>query len=773
MRFPPSQARVCNAIKVTDMQKNLTNIENFSRLIHSPVYWIDQFGVILGINKAAIQSFGYDSLDEIIGKKVCEIFSDEMAKPSPQIYEQILKTGKVYKHKEFITNIKTGQMHCFKSVKSPLRDENNNLVGFISVSVELTSEESYTRTRKSGVLKYLEILAETLPISLYWEDVNSVVLGGNESVLKAIGAKSIKEVIGKTLYEFHSYEVADKIVQHNNEVMRTEKVLSQEEMITDITTGEVKYFIALKAPLRDDDGNIIGIVGTSIETTAEKEAEILKLESQHQQVALQEQEKFRKLADQVAHDIRSPLASLLMIVKACQTLPERERVALREAATTIGDIANNLLNSYRKKEVYQDQLLGIEERESVLVSPLLLQILTDKKYQYQNLAIKFTHHFSQAGNFSWIKIEPTALKRMLSNIINNSVDSFDQKEGKITLFLDADDEEVRITIEDTGKGMKPELVQKILNYTAVSEGKEDGHGIGLTQAHETLQNNQGHWVIESEIDQGTKFILTFPRAPSLNWIAETLQLNDDDTVVILDDDSSIHMAWDIRFDVILKKFPHLMIKHFELGQETIDFINSLPPDKKQKIFLLADYELLKQDLDGLDVIKKTNISRSILVTSHYAHKGVQQAATETDTKILPKQLASDIAIKISKTTANETIPVLNNEIKEVDVVFVDDDQRLLDSFTFFAFNKEVDTYQNPQHFLDNVSQYPKHTKIMLDHHFSNFDQKGMQIAERLHSLGFTQLYLLSGESFSGLKVPDYLTTILKTDLDKVEAILNG
>ena len=365
---------------------------------------------------------------------------------------------------------------------------------------------------------------------------------------------------------------------------------------------------------------------------------------------------------------------------------------------------------------------------------------------------------------------------MLSNIINNSVDAFDQKEGKITLYFDADDEEVRLTIEDNGKGMKPELVQKILGHSAVTEGKENGHGIGLTQVRETLENNKGEWIIDSQIGHGTQFILTFPRAHSLNWIAETIRLENDDTVVILDDDSSIHMAWDIRFDVILKKFPQLTIKHFELGQEAIDFINDHTPDKKQKIFLLTDYELLKQDLDGLGVIKETQISRSILVTSHYANKQVQHLAAKTNTKILPKQLASDIAIKISKTPVNENahihVTLLNNEVKEVDVVFVDDDQRLLDSFTFFAFNKKVDTYQDPQIFLNNVNQYPKHTKIMLDQHYANFDQKGMQIAEHLHTLGFTQLFLLSGESFSEWEIPHYLTTVLKTDLDKVEAVLN-
>src|SRR5262249_29216500 len=96
---------------------------------------------------------------------------------------------------------------------------------------------------------------------------------------------------------------------------------------------------------------------------------------------------------------------------------------------------------------------------------------------------------------------------------------------------------------------------------------------------------------------------------------------------------------------------------------------------------------------------------------------------------------------------------------------------LLNSFTFFVLDKKIDTYHDPQHFLANVSRYPKQTKIMLDYHFDNFRENGIQIAKQLHALGFTQLYLFSGRSSFDQPVPEYLTRIAKTDLDKLEACL--
>ncbi len=184
--------------------------------------------------------------------------------------------------------------------------------------------------------------------------------------------------------------------------------------------------------MRDDDGKIIGLVVTGIDITAEKEAERLKLENEVQKNLMEVQEKFMKMANQVAHDIRSPLASLLMIVKSCTEIPETDRIALREAANGIGDIANHLLSQYQKKEPDSEN----EERQPILVTAVLLQLLTEKKYQYQNLAVKFDYDFSQNSHFSFIKIFPSAFKRMVSNLINNAVDAFDQKKGKVDLKLE-------------------------------------------------------------------------------------------------------------------------------------------------------------------------------------------------------------------------------------------------------------------------------------------------------------------------------------------------
>jgi hypothetical protein len=195
-------------------------------------------------------------------------------------------------------------------------------------------------------------------------------------------------------------------------------------------------------------------------------------------------------------------------------------------------------------------------------------------------------------------------------------------------------------------------------------------------------------------------------------------------------------------------------------------MDALSQNEKERLFLLSDYELLKQELNGLHIIAKSGIDRSILVTSHYADPLVQAQAAKTGTKILPKQLASEIVIAI--TARNEDY---NSE--KVAAIFVDDDKRLTNSLILYAFHDEeaVETYQNPEHFLQNVHKYPKDTKIFLDNNFATSELTGIDIAKILHEQGYTQLYLLSGQAFSQNELPGYITLIGKNQIEKIKEVV--
>ena len=618
--------------------------------------------------------------------------------------------------------------------------------------------EEHAIIEGTKIFEYLEKIAPLIPIPLYWLDAKGVFLGGNDLCLTVTGAKSLDMFIGKTYDQIHPKGIAEKLVENINSVIRAGKTIETEEVTKDFATGEFRYFIAFRSPLYDGN-TVVGVIATSIEVTDKKKAEHLTLENEKQKIELADQAKFRKTANQVVHDIRSPVATLSMMLKFHeQDIPEQVRVPLVDAAMNISDIANNFLNRYENRD---PDFLKAEERRPIIVALILSRILGDKKYQYKEKNIKFTDGISPKCTFTFIKVQRSAFKRMISNLISNAVEALERKKGVIHLDLNLDGDNVKIVIQDSGKGMSQEVINKILHNVHVDTDKKEGHGIGLTQVSDALKNNQGKLSIESKLGEGTKMIVTFPTVETPGWLAKEVKVNKGDTVVVLDDDRSIHGAWDVRFKNHLNE---ITVRHFMVGKEAIDFINSFP--EKEKIFLLTDFELLKQNLDGIDVIEQTKVKKTVLVTSHYAEDSIRNRAIKVGVRVLPKQSASEIPIVICEA---ETVCVKAKKSKAIDIVIIDDNQAFVASMEllFDNYNKTVDKYSNPTQLLDNMSKYDKNTKVFIDNDFGVDYMNGVVLAKRLHDNGFMNLYLLSGTKFEEGAIPEYLTGVLKSDIDSL------
>jgi len=605
----------------------------------------------------------------------------------------------------------------------------------------------------------LKKLIKVLPGAIYWKDTDGYYLACSDYMLKESGFKSESEVVGKTDYDLFPKELADRLRDNDLQVIKTNTGLVAEESIS-LIGEEKRFFQAIKIPLKDENGVVIGILGNSIDVTDTKRAEKLHIEkckldieNELHKTLLKEQEKFRKNANQVAHDIRSPLTSLAIIAESCKHIPEADRITLRKIAASIGDIANNLSTRYKPDDP-QTHTAG-QIVQLIPVSLALSEILSEKKYQYKHSSVKFVYFCEKDANFAFIKVEPIEFKRMISNLVNNAVEAFEGKTCKVDLELKLDDKFVEIIIKDNGKGIPKDILDKIMCNIPVTSGKKDGSGIGLTQVCDTLQRNHGKLSIDSKIGKGAKITLAFPKVETPVWIAEKIKLNKGDTIVVLDDDESIHHAWEARLEPYKSD---LKLKHFTSGKGTIDFINASVA--KDKIFLLSDFELINQDLNGLQVIEQTSMyESSILVTSHYADQSVHNLAIRVGIKILPKQLASEVPIEIEENRS------VSGDFKKVGLVIIDDNELLVDSLVDFFQNKDVvvDAYYKPKNFLDRLSQYAKDTKICMDNDFNDC-MTGVELAKQLYESGYTQLYLFSGKDFGKDEIPDYLKVITKGDL---------
>lgn len=737
-------------------------IEEFINQMPEHVYWKDREHKFVDCNKNNWVDFGLKSIEDYRGKTDYDIFPETEAKTVWDVDEKVIQTGSAIIVEEKFKKA-NGDYALYLSHKIALRNKNNAIIGLFGISVDIT----HAKQEIDDKLNMLENIIAMMPGHVYWIDREGSILGCNDQQARSAGLKSRKDAIGKYNRDLPWNINKDALVKEldstNQNLMLNKTTYTAEEPAT-LSDGTQATFLSHKTPLYNSRGEVTGMVGISIDITDRKEKKRLEVEAIRDKAIIEEQAKFNKVIRQIAHDMASPTSSVESYVRRfSSTIPENERVTLRNATERISGILQLILSKFEDK--------SSTENKDMLVSLAVIQIMNEKREEHRESGVKFEVSIHNTADFTFIHINPGLFKRMISNLVNNAVQALQGRpDAKVSLQVVSNAGTVTITVKDNGPGMPKHIQEKMAAGIEITEGKENGHGIGLTQVKDTISAANGKYIINASAKRGTQIYLCFPEIATPHWLEKSIKLTKDDTIVILDDDQSIHGTWNSNFEDTLKKNPSIQIKHFTQGTEAVTYINSLTIEQKRDIFLLTDYELLEQGINGLEVVTQTGILRSLLVTSYATQTDIQKSVTEAGIKLLPKELASSATIIVDK-----KIPKWSSK---VDMVWVEDQQWYVDNEIKKHYSHLlVDTYYDPISFMEDIQQYPLDTRIILDTYYSSPDNipyliDGFQLAKQLHAMGYTKLILYAGEE-AGAKAPEYLRVILKNDpryetqLDKI------
>lgn len=126
-------------IKVLEMNQGMTAnyLENIMRAIPANIYWKDTNCVILGGNLAHAQQAGFSDPKDVIGKTEYDFVWKEHAAQLIETDLKIMKSG-VGMQLEETGYLADGELHTFLTSKDPLRDKDNNVIGIIGVSTNIT-----------------------------------------------------------------------------------------------------------------------------------------------------------------------------------------------------------------------------------------------------------------------------------------------------------------------------------------------------------------------------------------------------------------------------------------------------------------------------------------------------------------------------------------------------------------------------------------------------------------------------------------------------------
>lgn len=460
------------------------------------------------------------------------------------------------------------------------------------------------------------------------------------------------------------------------------------------------------------------------------------------EIELQEQRFRAQMAQQVAHDIRSPLAALTMVTSDLQELPEENRLLIRSAVQRIHDIANDLAGKKSKSTGKSEES---DELSLQLLSGIVDTLISEKRLQHRSkIGVEIDGQLEKSSYGLFAKIQPVEFKRVLSNLINNAVEGIGSS-GRIDIKLFSEKNQIRLRVSDNGKGIPPEILPRLMQR-GETHGKSGGSGLGLYHAKSSVEKWDGSVTIESTLGVGTTVTISLPLQDPPQWFVPQLELASQSTVVIVDDDNSIHQIWKGRFE---SSDPTHQIKlmHFSTPDEMSNWYRDQNGDVENIIFL-CDYEFLGNEKTGLDIVRELkNQKNTILVTSRFEEEAVRKGCEKLGVRLIPKNLAGFVPLYLSAGhSASRARSQKDNESKsEIDAVLIDDDDLVHMNWKMAAKRQDkiIRIYANPDTFWKEAMTLPKDIPIYVDSNLAD-GIKGEDVTWMMRKKGFSNLHLATG-----------------------------
>lgn len=203
----------------------------------------------------------------------------------------------------------------------------------------------------------------------------------------------------------------------------------------------------------------------------------------------------------LAHEVRNPLTNIQLALDQLEQEMEEEDNLLfteiiRRNGNRINDLISELLTSF-KPEAGNFSQVAINQLLSVIIE------LNQDRFRLKNIEIE--SHFSED---CMLMIDSKKIQLALSNIIVNAIEAMKEGKGILKIITNKQKDYYVVRISDNGVGMSPKQLENL--FEPYFTTKQNGIGLGLASTFAILQLHKATIEVESEINFGTTFIISFP-----------------------------------------------------------------------------------------------------------------------------------------------------------------------------------------------------------------------------------------------------------------------
>jgi len=463
-------------------------------------WWSPEFYNILGYQEEEIEA-NIDNFKSLLHPddvdKVFRAMNDDLNTGAPISLEYRLQT-------------KSGEYKWVQGSAKATFDEDGNPTRMAGSIIDIDSrKEADLQLQKDHNL--LRTIIDNIPACVYVKDLSGRKVLANRSEYELWGFNREEEMLGKRDADLSKEGIAALSENEDRQVLETGEPIIDKDAYTEID-GKEYVLLVSKLPLKDSNGNIVGLVGISNDITERKKMEN-KLRERNQQL-----EKLNNMTNKiysvVGHDLKTPLSSILglsdLLLSDMEDLEDEEVLKknlsiIRHSALTMSDLLGDLLNWAR----IQTDDLSLNNKqfsisETVRDTIDLLAITAEQK----GISLEFSNE-----EVFQVHADKQLITTIIRNFISNAL-KFSDEGDTVLVDVERDEKHWHVSVKDEGVGISEKNVDRLFDNRKHPQDEgtqnEKGSGIGLRLCKELAERHGGQISVESELGEGSTFTLTIP-----------------------------------------------------------------------------------------------------------------------------------------------------------------------------------------------------------------------------------------------------------------------
>jgi PAS domain S-box-containing protein len=609
-------------VAATNAQLQQNYLEALLNNIPHMAWLKDRSGRFISVNQSCAEQIGY-AASELVGKHDLDLWPVDVAQKYIDDDLFVINSGQRQVVEEKISNAQDSvtEERWLETIKTPMKNINGEITGTVGIALDITDRKQAERE-----LKFTQFAVDNSADGIAWILPNGLFEYGNKSMCQMLGY-SFAEFCALHVWDIDDSKLISALVWPNHwQHLKMIGTLSIES--EHYGKDGQPYPVELSLNYIEFEGEEYNFVQVR-NITSRKQAEI-ELHQANDRLKSNniELERATRLKDEflanMSHELRTPMNAILGMSEILQEQifgPLNERQL--KHITTIersGEHLLSLINDILDVSKISAGKLELDI-SSVNVATLCQSSLVFVKQAAHDKQIDLEVQLPPTP--VQIAVDERRMRQVLINLLNNAV-KFTPAGGRVTLRVtqlknNADIEGLELAVIDTGIGIastdQQKLFQPFVQLDSSLNRQYEGTGLGLTLVKQIVELHNGTIILESEVGQGSCFVVRLPHIwcslsehqvtqsidsliPPSSLLAEE-PLNASSPLILLAEDNLDNISTFSNY-LIAKGYQLLVAEN---GLEVLAILNGGTPAQVQPVLpdiILMDIQMPK--MDGITAI---------------------------------------------------------------------------------------------------------------------------------------------------------------------------